>query len=61
MIAFLFICLLPAALLFAALSIVLLALMLETCAPRSGPAAHDLSIPRPASVDIPTVHGLQLS
>jgi len=52
MIAFLFICLLPAALLFAALPIVLLALMHETCAPRSGAARRELFIPRRASVGI---------
>jgi len=61
MIVFLFICLLPAVLLFAALPIVLLALMLETCAPRSSAAGRELSIPRPTSAGIPTVHGLQLS
>ena len=43
MITFLFICLLPAALLFAALSTVLLAFMLETCAPRSGSAGRELA------------------
>jgi hypothetical protein len=38
-----------------------LALMLETCAPRSGVAGRELSIPRPAGAAIPKVHRLQLS
>jgi len=64
MIAFAFICLMPATLLFAAIPIVLLGLMLETCARRasaSSSAGDVLPGSPPAGLGTTTVHGLQLS
>lgn len=73
MITFLFIGLFGTGVFFAGLPIVCFALMLETCERRrveltangvevaarvSSPAAHELPIPRPTSVGVPTVRGL---
>jgi hypothetical protein len=59
MIAFLFICMMPAALFFAALPVVLFGLMLETCPHRSSQSTaggHLLSGSHAASASIGTLH-----